>query len=84
MTQRKATTPTESPSFEASLAELGRLVEALESGQLSLEASLQAFEQGIKLTRNCQAAITQAEQRVKTLLENNGHFELVDMPTDAS
>lgn len=84
MTQRKSTTPVEQSSFEASLAELGRLVEALESGQLSLEASLQAFEQGIKLTRECQTAITQAEQRVKTLLENNGSFELVDTPTDAS
>lgn len=79
---RKSTT-TEAPlSFEASLTELNRLVEALESGQLSLEASLQAFEQGVKLTRECQLALTQAEQRVKTLLQVDGESVLVDAPSD--
>lgn len=81
MTRKSATT--EAPlSFEASLTELNRLVEALESGQLSLEASLQAFEQGIKLTRECQQALTQAEQRVKTLLQVDAESALVDAPAD--
>jgi exodeoxyribonuclease VII small subunit len=79
---RKSTTTDAPLSFEASLTELNRLVEALESGQLSLEASLQAFEQGVKLTRECQLALTQAEQRVKTLLQVDGESVLVDAPSD--
>lgn len=59
-------------SFEQSLAELEKLVVKMESGELALEESLQAFEQGIKLTRQCQNALAQAEQRVQVLLEQNG------------
>lgn len=59
-------------SFENSLAELEQLVAKMESGELALEESLQAFEQGIKLTRQCQEALTKAEQRVQLLLEQNG------------
>ena len=47
--------------FEQSLAELQQLVERLEGGELSLEESLSAFEQGIRLTRDCQGALGQAE-----------------------
>ncbi len=57
------------PDFEQSLSELQTLVERLESGALSLEDSLSAFEQGIRLTRDCQAALGQAEQKVQLLLE---------------
>ncbi len=57
------------PDFEQSLGELQTLVERLESGALSLEDSLAAFEQGIHLTRECQAALGQAEQKVQLLLE---------------
>ena len=67
--------------FEQSLAELQTLVERLESGELSLEDSLGAFEQGIRLTRDCQAALTQAEQKVQILLERDG--ELAAQPFDA-
>ncbi len=42
------------PNFEKSLAELETLVESMESGELSLEDSLAAFEKGVKLTRDCQ------------------------------
>ena len=49
--------------FEQSLADLQALVERLENGELSLEESLAAFEQGIALTRDCQGALAQAEQR---------------------
>jgi exodeoxyribonuclease VII small subunit len=67
--------------FETSLAELQSLVERLESGELSLEDSLGAFEQGIRLTRDCQAALAQAEQKVQLLLERDG--ELEEVPFDA-
>lgn len=56
--------------FEAALAQLETLVEAMEEGNLSLEESLQAFEQGIKLTRECQQALAQAEQKVQLLVKN--------------
>lgn len=60
------------PDFEHSLAELQTLVERLESGELSLEESLGAFEQGIRLIRECQSALSQAEQKVQILLERDG------------
>ena len=57
--------------FEQSLGSLQALVERLESGDLSLEESLAAFEQGVALTRDCQQALSQAEQKVQQLMENN-------------
>ena len=58
--------------FEHSLAELESLVQRMESGDMTLEQSLKAFEQGVKLTRSCQKALTDAEQKVQLLLEKNG------------
>lgn len=58
--------------FEAALIELEQLVVRMENGDLSLEDSLRAFEQGIGLTRQCQQALSAAEQRVQLLLEQNG------------
>ena len=63
------------------LERLQTLVERLENGELSLEDSLAAFEQGIGLTRDCQAALAQAEQKVQVLLERDG--ELAEEPFDA-
>jgi exodeoxyribonuclease VII small subunit len=63
MTKKK----TEAPSFEESLAELEALVERMETGDLTLEDSLGAFERGIALTRTCQQALRAAEQRVEIL-----------------
>lgn len=60
---------------------LQTLVERLENGELSLEESLAAFEQGIALTRECQGALAQAEQKVQILLERDG--ELAAQPFDA-
>ena len=58
--------------FEASLEKLESLVEQMESGDLSLDESLKLFEQGIKLTRECQQALATAEQKVNLLMEKNG------------
>lgn len=58
--------------FEPALAELEALVTAMESGNMSLEESLLAFEAGIRLTRECQEALQQAEQKVQLLLSDNG------------
>lgn len=64
--------------FEASLQQLEHLVEQMEEGELSLEGSLKAFENGVKLTRDCQQALLEAEQKVELLMEKNG--ELVSEP----
>ncbi|MEJ2059758.1 MAG: exodeoxyribonuclease VII small subunit, partial [Gammaproteobacteria bacterium] len=53
--------------FEQALQELETLVDRLEKGDLSLEESLQAFERGITLTRTCQSALEDAEQKVRQL-----------------
>ena len=53
--------------FEAALAELESVVESLERGELSLEESLQTFERGVELTRTCQEALKQAEQKIQIL-----------------
>ena len=58
---------TETASFEEALTELEALVERMESGDLTLEESLAAFEQGIALTRHCQEALQAAEQKVEIL-----------------
>lgn len=68
--------------FEQSLTDLQTLVERLENGELSLEESLSAFEQGIRLTRDCQASLTQAEQKVQILLERDGELEAAPFETD--
>lgn len=63
--------------FEASLKELSQLVEQMEQGGLSLEQSLESFERGINLVRNCQSALQTAEQKVQILLEKNGKLNAV-------
>ena len=64
--------------FEASLGKLEQLVDQMEEGELSLEDSLKAFEDGVKLTRECQQALVEAEQKINLLMEKNG--ELVSEP----
>jgi exodeoxyribonuclease VII small subunit len=63
-------------NFEKAMAELEQLVTQMEEGDLSLDDSLQAFERGIKLTRQCQHALSQAELKVKTLTAANTLEEL--------
>jgi len=72
------------PNFEKSLEELESLVIRLESGELSLEDSLETFEKGIKLTRNCQTALQEAEQKVDLLLkQSDGSLVSEDFNTDS-
>ncbi len=59
-------------NFESALTELQAIVEKMEHGNLSLEASLTAFEQGIRLTQQCQKALAEAEQKVQILLNKSG------------
>ncbi len=55
------------PAFEDAMKELEGLVDSMEKDTLTLEESLQKFEQGVKLTRICQQALNRAEQEVKVL-----------------
>ena len=54
-------------NLEQSLKQLETLVESLETGNLNLDESLKSFEKGIKITRDCQSALSEAEQRVRIL-----------------
>lgn len=60
----------QSRSFEASLTALEKVVRELERGDLPLEESLKLFEQGVKLSRECQERLNQAERRVELLLRD--------------
>ena len=68
--------------FEKALEELEELVSSMEDGKLSLEDSLQAFEKGIKLTRECQTALKKAEQKVQVLINENGDTEELEFEDD--
>ena len=78
----------QSRSFEASLEALERIVQQLEDGDLPLEKSLELFEQGIKLSRECQERLSQAERRIEILLRDNqgrpivGPFEAANVDED--
>jgi exodeoxyribonuclease VII small subunit len=67
-------TPKEEPKldFETAMRDLEELVERLEQGDLPLEESLAAFERGVMLTRSCQTALKEAEQKVEILLKRAG------------
>lgn len=68
---------TTSFNFEVSLNKLTELVKKLEQGNLSLEESLQNFEKGISLVHACQKALSEAEQKVKTLIHRDNKETLV-------
>jgi len=68
--------------LEKALTDLEQLVEELESGDLPLEKAMKKFEQGIKLTRSCQAALKDAEQKVEILLKSAGGEALEDFDVD--
>ena len=58
-------------TFEASLEALEQIVQQLEGGDLPLEKSLELFEDGIRLSRQCQERLNQAERRIEVLLRDN-------------
>ena len=70
------------PDFEKSLQELETLVEQMESGDLSLDQSLQQFKRGVELTRHCQGVLEQAQQVVEKLMDTTD--ESTAVPFDSS
>ncbi len=71
-------TAKKSINLEKSLANLETLVEELESGDLPLDQAMKKFEEGIKLTRGCQTALKDAEQKVEILLKSAGGEEALE------
>ncbi len=64
--------------FEEALGKLEEIVRRMEAGEMSLEESLKAFEEGIKLSRLCAKKLDEADRRVEILLREEG--ELVTKP----
>jgi len=56
-------------SIEGKLIQLEEILEELESGELELDDALKKFEQGIKLSRDCQKTLEQAELKIKVLMD---------------
>jgi len=71
-------TTKKSVNLEKSIADLETLVDELESGDLPLEKAMKKFEEGIKLTRQCQAALKEAEQKVEVLVQSAGGVEALE------
>ncbi len=70
------------PDFETAMRDLEELVARLEQGDLPLEESLAAFERGVMLTRACQSALKEAEQKVEILLKKAGEPAVEDFTPD--
>ena len=67
-------------TFESSLAELEKIVEQLENGDIPLEESLKLFETGVKLSRECRERLTDAERRIEVLMKDgNGNLNLSEL-----
>ncbi len=64
--------------FEDALGELETIVRGLESGDLSLEASLERFERGVALSRFCRTSLAEAEQKVRVLMEDDDGEEVLE------
>ncbi|MBP6821121.1 MAG: exodeoxyribonuclease VII small subunit [Acidobacteria bacterium] len=64
-------------NFETSLSTLEKIVGQLESGDLSLERSLELFEDGVALARRCQSQLQDAERKVELLLRERGEIKVV-------
>ncbi|MCH9755719.1 MAG: exodeoxyribonuclease VII small subunit [Gammaproteobacteria bacterium] len=66
---------TKPAQFEKSIQALEQVVAALEKGDVSLDDALKQFEKGIQLTRTCQTLLTEAEQKIEQLMNQNSPKE---------
>jgi exodeoxyribonuclease VII small subunit len=82
MSANKAQKEVPAVDFEAAMRDLEAIVERLEKGDLPLEESLAAFERGVMLTRSCQTALKEAEQKVEILLKKAGEPAIEDFNPD--
>ena len=70
--------------FEATLAQLEALVARLETGELPLDEALRTFEHGVRLTRECQTALSSAQQKVQQLLQRGDTVAIEDIDATAT
>ena len=70
--------------FESTLAELEELVARMEAGNLPLEEAMRSFERGVQLTRECQAALQAAQQRVQILTQRASGATIEDFDAEGS
>ena len=70
--------------FEGALAELEQLVAGMEAGNMPLDEALRSFERGVQLTRDCQAALQAAQQRVQVLTQRPSGATLEDFDPPAA
>ncbi|MBO68298.1 MAG: exodeoxyribonuclease VII small subunit [Acidiferrobacteraceae bacterium] len=68
--------------FEKSLKELETIVERMEKGEQTLEASLKDFERGNTLAAACRVSLEEAEQRIEKLVERSGGLEREPLGND--
>ena len=69
--------------FEQKLKELEKIVEKLNSGELSLQESLKSFEKGVKLSRECSSELNRSEQKVqKLIVDAKGEIQTTDFEKD--
>ena len=74
----------EKKKFEEALEDLEKVVERLESGELSLEESLAAFEQGVRLVKHCNQKLTEVEKKIELLVKDKeGKLQLKSMEQTA-
>ncbi len=72
-------------TFEASLLELEEIVGKLEDGDMPLEESLELFEQGVKLSRDCRDRLTKAERRIEILMQDSdGNLTATEFEPEAT
>jgi exodeoxyribonuclease VII small subunit len=83
-TASKSASTAAAPAFEAALAQLEALVTRLESGDLPLDEALRTFEQGVRLTRECQTALAAAQQKVQLLLQRGDNVAIEDIDATAT
>ena len=70
------------PTFEEQLAQLQQIVNHLEQGNVPLEEALQQFQEGIKLSKELQTKLTNAEKTLGHLIDDNGDEKVYEKQTD--
>lgn len=70
--------------FEKKLTRLEEIVQKMERGELALDESMKLFEEGVKLSRDCQAQLTKAEAQVKKLVGTDANGKAITENFDPS
>lgn len=72
----------EEKGFEESIEELEKIVESLENDELNLDDSIAKFEQGMKIAKDCNKKLEEAEKKITVLLNENGNIKEEDFTSE--